>query len=87
MTDRYYAQVNDGSGTLPVGFYTQPYEVSVQSVCWGSRPELAEVFKLALRGHVKPEVTTFALDDVLDAYRQMQDGTLKGRAVIVPDEG
>jgi alcohol dehydrogenase, propanol-preferring len=79
--------VGAGHGTLPVGFYTQPYEVSVQSVCWGSRPELAEVFQLALRGQVRPEVTTFALDDVLDAYRQMQDGTLKGRAVIVPDEG
>ena len=45
------------------------------------------MFLLALRGQVRPEVTTFALDGVLDAYRQMQDGTLKGRAVFVPDEG
>ena len=76
--------VGAGSATVPVGFYTQPYEASVQSVCWGSRPELAEVLRLAARGLLTPEVTTFALDDALDAYRQMQDGTLKGRAVIVP---
>jgi alcohol dehydrogenase, propanol-preferring len=78
--------VGAGSGTLPVGFYTQPYEVSVQSVVWGSRPELAEVLQLAVRGLVTPEVTTFGLDDALDAYRQMQDGSLRGRAVIVPKE-
>jgi len=79
--------VGAGAGTLPVGFYTQPYEVSVQAPCWGSRPELAEVLQLAARGLITPEVTTFSLDDALDAYRQMQDGTLKGRAVIVPEEG
>jgi alcohol dehydrogenase, propanol-preferring len=79
--------VGAGSATVPVGFYTQPYEASVQSICWGSRPELAEVLRLAARGLVSPEVTTFSLDDALDAYRQMQDGTLRGRAVIVPKEG
>jgi propanol-preferring alcohol dehydrogenase len=76
--------VGAGSATTPVGFYTQPYEASVQSICWGSRPELAEVLRLAARGLVSPEITTFALDDAMDAYRQMQDGSLRGRAVIVP---
>jgi len=79
--------VGAGSATAPVGFYTQPYEASVQSICWGSRPELAEVLQLAARGLVSPEVTTFSLDDAMDAYRQMADGTLRGRAVIVPKEG
>jgi propanol-preferring alcohol dehydrogenase len=79
--------VGAGAATLPVGFYTQPYEVSVQAPCWGSRPELAEVLRLAARGLITPEITTFTLDDALDAYRQMQDGTLRGRAVIVPKEG
>ncbi len=79
--------VGAGAATLPVGFYTQPYEVSIQSVCWGSRPELAEVLQLAVGGHLTPEVTTFGLDDAIDAYRQMQDGSLRGRAVIVPEGG
>jgi alcohol dehydrogenase, propanol-preferring len=45
------------------------------------------VLRLAARGLVSPEVTTFSLDDAMDAYRQMADGTLRGRAVIVPKEG
>ena len=45
------------------------------------------MLQLAARGLITPEVTTFSLDDAIDAYRQMQDGTLKGRAVIVPTEG
>ncbi|MGY1616106.1 NAD(P)-dependent alcohol dehydrogenase [Geodermatophilus sp. SYSU D00691] len=78
--------VGAGAATLPVGFYTQPYEVSVQAPCWGSRPELAEVMQMAARGLITPEITTFGLDDAMDAYRQMQDGSLRGRAVIVPNE-
>jgi len=45
------------------------------------------VLHLAARGLITPEITTFSLDDAMDAYRQMQDGTLRGRAVIVPKEG
>jgi len=78
--------IGAAGGVLPVGFYTMPYETSVQSTVWGSRPELAEVLELAAGGHLTPEITTFALDDAMDAYRQMADGTLQGRAVIVPNE-
>jgi propanol-preferring alcohol dehydrogenase len=76
--------IGAAGGVLPVGFYTVPYEASIQSTVWGSRPELAEVLALAAAGHVTPEITTFALEDAMDAYRQMADGTLQGRAVIVP---
>lgn len=78
--------VGAGFGELSVGFYKLPYEASVQNTLWGTRPELAEVLQLAVRGLVTPEVTTFDLDDALEAYRQMTDGTLRGRAVIVPKE-
>jgi propanol-preferring alcohol dehydrogenase len=77
--------VGAAGGTLPVGFYTVPYEVSIQSTVWGSRSELAEVLDLGARGLLRPKVTTFALEDALDAYVQMQDGRLSGRAVIVPN--
>jgi propanol-preferring alcohol dehydrogenase len=79
--------VGAGFGELSVGFYKLPYEASVQNIVWGSRPELAEVLELAAAGHLTPEITTFGLDDAMDAYRQMADGTLQGRAVIVPSEG
>ncbi|WP_448624236.1 NAD(P)-dependent alcohol dehydrogenase [Geodermatophilus sp. URMC 64] len=78
--------IGAAGGVLPVGFYTMPYEASVQSTVWGSRPELAEVLELAAAGHLTPEITTFGLEDAMDAYRQMADGTLQGRAVIVPNE-
>ncbi|MFY1620497.1 hypothetical protein [Micromonospora sp. WMMD736] len=49
---------------------------------WRSTPELVEV---AERRPARIRwITTFALEDALDAYRQMRDGTLEGRAVIVP---
>jgi propanol-preferring alcohol dehydrogenase len=76
--------VGIGGGTLPVGFFSVPYEVSIQTTYWGSRPELVEVLELGARGLVRPKATTFALEDAVSAYRKMQDGTLEGRAVIVP---
>lgn len=78
--------VGAAGGTLPVSFYTVPYEASIQSTVWGSRPELVEVLDLGARGLLRPSVTTFTLDEAMDAYRQMQDGRLEGRAVIVPQD-
>ncbi|MEV6815610.1 NAD(P)-dependent alcohol dehydrogenase [Micromonospora sp. NPDC051296] len=76
--------VGIGGGTLPVSFFSVPYEVSIQTTYWGSRPELIEVLDLGARGLVRPKTTTFRLDDAMTAYRMMQEGTLEGRAVIVP---
>ena len=73
-----------GGGTLPVSFFSVPYEMSVTTTYWGSRPELYEVLDLGARGLVRPKTTRFALDDALTAYRKMRDNTLEGRAVIVP---
>jgi len=73
-----------GGGTLPVGFFSVPYEVSIQTTYWGSRPELVEVLDLAARGLVRPRVVTFPLDDAPAAYQQLHEGKLNGRAVIVP---
>ncbi|MER7416081.1 NAD(P)-dependent alcohol dehydrogenase [Micromonospora peucetia] len=76
--------VGIGGGTLPVSFFSVPYEVSIQTTYWGSRPELIEVLELGARGLVKPKTSTFPLEKAVDAYRKMTDGTLEGRAVIVP---
>jgi alcohol dehydrogenase, propanol-preferring len=73
-----------GGGTLPVSFFSVPYEMSVATTYRGSRPELYEVLDLGARGLVRPKTTRFALDDALTAYRKMRDNTLEGRAVIVP---
>lgn len=78
--------VGIAGGTLPYNFFSVPYEVSVQSVYWGSRTELAEVLDLGARGLVRPEITTWPLAEAPDAYRALHAGTVKGRAVVIPNE-
>ncbi len=76
--------VGIGGGSVPLSFFSQPYEVSIQTTYWGTRPELVELFELARRGLIHAEHTTFSLDDALDAYHQLHEGSLQGRAVVVP---
>ncbi len=78
--------VGIAGGTLPVSFFSVPYEVSIQTTYWGSRPELTEVLDLGARGLVHPKVTTFNLDTAMDAYMAMEEGRLEGRAVVVPSQ-
>lgn len=90
LAARVVGQVGDltivgiGGGTLPVGFFSVPYEASVQTTYWGSLPELRDVLELGARGIVRPTVTTYPLDAAAQAYRDLQAGTVKGRAVVVP---
>jgi propanol-preferring alcohol dehydrogenase len=41
--------VGIAGGTLGVSFFSVPYEVSIQTTYWGSRPELIEVLDLGAR--------------------------------------
>src|SRR5664279_4149691 len=76
--------VGIGGGTLPVSFFSVPYELSIQTTYWGSWPELEEVLILGASGRLRPRITTFPLTEAMDAYRQIQAGKLEGRAVIAP---
>jgi propanol-preferring alcohol dehydrogenase len=76
--------VGIAGGTVPLSFFSQPYEVSIQTTYWGSRFELVEVISLAARGLVHAESTTYSLDDAAQAYRDLHDGKVYGRAVVVP---
>jgi alcohol dehydrogenase, propanol-preferring len=71
-------------GSIPFGFLNVPYEVSVQSVYWGSRSELAEVLELGARGRISAKATSYPLEHALDAYRELAQGQIVGRAVVVP---
>lgn len=73
-----------GGGTLPLAYSALPYEVSVQTTYWGSRPELVEVLDLAARGLLTARITTFPLASAAEAYRMLEAGQVVGRAVIVP---
>ena len=50
--------VGIGGGTLPVGFFTVPYELSVATTYWGSIPELIEVIALAQAGKIRAACAT-----------------------------
>jgi propanol-preferring alcohol dehydrogenase len=76
--------VGIAGGTFAFNFFALPYEVSVQTTYWGSRPELVEVLDLAARGLLRPTITTFPLEDAPHAYRLLASGAALGRQVIVP---
>ncbi|MCY7395494.1 MAG: NAD(P)-dependent alcohol dehydrogenase [Nocardioides sp.] len=73
-----------GGGTLPVSFFSVPYEVSVQSTYWGNRSELVEVLDLAARGLLHAEIVRFGLHEAVTALEQLAIGAVDGRAVVVP---
>ncbi|MFF1685458.1 MULTISPECIES: NAD(P)-dependent alcohol dehydrogenase [unclassified Streptomyces] len=75
-----------GGGSLPVGFGTTPYEVSVTAPYWGSRGELIEVLDLARAGVLSVHVETYGIDHAPTAYQRLHDGTVRGRAVILPQQ-
>jgi len=76
--------VGIAGGSLPFGFFSVPYEVSLQTTYWGSITELMELLDLARRGVVAAEYTTYSLADAPLAYEALKAGTLRGRAVVVP---
>jgi propanol-preferring alcohol dehydrogenase len=76
--------VGIAGGSVPFSFFSQGYEVSLQTTYWGSRPELVEVLNLASRGLIHSEHTRYSLDDSAEAYIDLAAGTVNGRAVIVP---
>lgn len=76
--------VGVGAGQAGVGMLAKPYDATIRAPYWGSRSELIEVLNLARTGLIHVETETFTLDDAPEAYRRLHDGTLRGRAVVVP---
>ena len=76
--------VGIGGGTFPWNFFTVPYEVNLSSTYWGTIEDLHEVVAMYRQGQIAPLVRRFSLDDALEAYRQLRDGELSARAVVVP---
>ena len=82
----HLALVGAGGGTVPVSSFSPPTECRVYAPMWGSLPELMEVLALAERGRIKSHNTYHPLEDALKVYDSMRNGTLEGRAVILPNE-
>lgn len=76
--------VGVGAATTEVGVLARPHDSTIRAPYWGSRAELIEVFELARTGQVSVETEQFSLDEAPEAYRRLHEGTLRGRAVVVP---
>lgn len=79
-----FTVVGIAGGSMQFSFFAIPYEVSLQTIYWGSRPELAEVLALAGRGLLTPKVSTFTLEEGPQVYKDLAAGKIEGRAVLVP---
>jgi propanol-preferring alcohol dehydrogenase len=78
--------VGIGGGTLATGFFSTPYGATVRAPYWGTRAELIEVLDLARAGAIHVEVERFTLDEAPEAYRRLHEGTIRGRAGVVPGD-
>jgi alcohol dehydrogenase, propanol-preferring len=76
--------VGIGGGSSSFGFFSVPYEVSMQTTYWGSLSELVEVIALAERGLITSHVERYDLGRAVEAYDALARGEVSGRAVIVP---
>ncbi len=76
--------VGIAGGEIPVSFFSQPYEVSIATTYWGSRPELTELLALAASGQISAERSIYSLEHGARAYRDLRDNLVTGRAVVVP---
>ncbi len=82
--DAHLCVVGHGGGSLPPPFADLPFDASVSRPSWGTLPELHEVVSLAKAGTISADVELFALDEAVGAYHRLDDGTIRGRAVVVP---
>ncbi|WP_256820414.1 alcohol dehydrogenase catalytic domain-containing protein [Dietzia sp. Die43] len=67
--------------------FTVPFEVNFSCTYWGGLDELFEVVELYRTGKITPRVQVYPLDRALDAYQDLLDGKVSGRAVIAPHGG
>ncbi|MCE2527762.1 MAG: NAD(P)-dependent alcohol dehydrogenase [Actinomycetia bacterium] len=76
--------VGIGPGSFPMGYVHVPRGLSASTVFWGAIPDLAEVVALAGTGAIRSDTERFSMQQAPLAYRKLREGTLKGRAVVVP---
>jgi len=72
-------------GRFEFAFGALPYEAQLTIPYWGTAIELAECLELARRGAIAAHVEHFPLREAPRAYERLREGSLRGRAVIVPE--
>ncbi|MNY37919.1 alcohol dehydrogenase [compost metagenome] len=78
--------VGMGGGMINWSAHALPFGCSLSTPYWGSRRELMEVIALANAGRIKAEVAYYGLDEAPNVYHQLEEGKIRGRAVLVPSQ-
>ncbi|HEX6355976.1 NAD(P)-dependent alcohol dehydrogenase [Actinophytocola sp.] len=79
--------VGSAGGQLTVGKGGRlPAGARVSLPFWGTRPELGAVVALAQAGRLRVTVEEFPLSAAPEALARLRAGTVRGRAVLVPDQ-
>jgi propanol-preferring alcohol dehydrogenase len=76
--------VGIGPGSFPMGYVHLPRGCSASTVFWGAIPDLAEVVALAGTGAIRSDIERYSMEQSPLAYRRLREGSLTGRAVIIP---
>lgn len=76
--------VGIAGGVFEWSFFQVPYETTLRSTYWGSIEDLFEVVDLYKAGKIEQEISYYALDEAVDAYRALAAGNISGRAVVAP---
>jgi len=82
--DGEVAVVGLAGGTLPFRSGALPFDCAITVPYWGSAVELMEVLALAREGKIRSRIRRFPLSQAPDAYAQLREGKVDGRAVITP---
>lgn len=57
-------------------------ELSIQGIAVGDRRDAIECLDMAARGIVKMHYTTKKMEELLDVFKEMEEGKLLGRVVL-----
>ena len=66
-------------------FSTFPHEAEIFTFQGSSRSDVEAMVELAASGHISVDAELFALSAAAEAYEKLQQGALRGRAVVIPD--
>jgi propanol-preferring alcohol dehydrogenase len=80
-----FGLIGSGGGTLRAPWYGGlPREAEVFTFQGSTIADARAVVALAAAGKIRSLVEIFKLDQAADAYRALDEGTLRGRAVVTP---
>lgn len=65
---------------------TVPWGVDVRQTYTGTRRDLREVIELARAGKISIETQQYALEDGVKAFADLENGKVRGRAILVPGD-